>query len=853
MTGYSSRQSTYTTGDTIAAADSNDEFDAIVTAFGTSGHTHDGTSGNGGALSKLAGSNAITIGAATAGTDITVTFDGETNDGVLLWMEDEDYFKFNDDIMVIDNENIIFGTDSNILIGYDETTTDSLRIKAAEGAGLAITLCADEGDDAGDEWKLNIADGGVLTLGNDKNSAGTYVTHMTLTPHATVASSVAAFAGGVTIAGDLTITGDDLTMGTNTSGHIMVADGTNFNPVAVSGDVTMASGGAITIASGAVENAMLADDAVGADELAANAVVNASVASGAAIAFSKMADLTASRALVSDGSGDVSVSSVTSTEVGYLDITTLGTSEASKAVTVDASGDLIVPDSDKYKFGSSSDMQLYHDGTNSYITNSQGALKIATESSGIAVTIGHSTSEVTVADNLTVTGNMTVNGDSVTQNVTNLTVGDALIKLNQTYVGSALDAGFVVTRGDGSSTNTQNVAFIWDESADEFATIKAATENGETAGNVTITDYFPLHVGALTAADASTIATGSTIGNLTLANGSITDSSGAIAFGNENLSTTGNFSGAEVTATTSLLPDASGGADIGTAALEWGDVYIADDKYIQLGSNQDIKIGYDETTTDSLVISSAVNDAALSVILQADAGADAGDEWKLNVANGGTLTLGNDIASAGTHATLLTATPNSTAASSTLAFVGDITSKGNSVKTVGKESIWVPASAMYPSKTNPCADLAQVETTALRPDLKVLDFDPSSDEFAQFTVAFPKSWNEGTVTFQPFWTVTGTDTGTVAWQLGGIAVTSDATINTAFGTLVAPAALAHSGTSNDLMVSVESGAVTIAGSPSTDDVCFFQINRDVSADAQTGDARLLGIKLFFTTDAANDG
>ena len=289
MTGYSSRQSTYTTGDTISAADSNDEFDALVTAFGTSGHTHDGTAGNGGALSKLTGSNSITIGAATAGTDITVTFDGETNNGVLLWMEDEDYFKFNDDIMVIDNENIIFGTDSNILIGYDEATTDSLRIKAAEGAALAITLCADEGDDAGDEWKLNVADGGVLTLGNDINSAGTHVTHLTLTPHATVASSTAAFAGGVTIAGDLTISGDDLTMGTNTSGHILVADGTNFNPVAVSGDVTMSSGGAITIANGAVENAMLADDAVGADELAANAVVNASVASGAAIAVNKTA------------------------------------------------------------------------------------------------------------------------------------------------------------------------------------------------------------------------------------------------------------------------------------------------------------------------------------------------------------------------------------------------------------------------------------------------------------------------------------------------------------------------------------------------------------------------------------
>ena len=54
------------------------------------------------------------------------------------------------------------------------------------------------------------------------------------------------------------------------------------------------------------------------------------------------------------------------------------------------------------------------------------------------------------------------------------------------------------------------------------------------------------------------------------------------------------------------------------------------------------------------------------------------------------------------------------------------------------------------------------------------------------------------------------------------------------------------------MVSVESGAVTISGSPAAADLCFFQINRDISADNQSGDARLLGIKLFFTTDAAND-
>ena len=62
----------------------------------------------------------------------------------------------------------------------------------------------------------------------------------------------------VTLTGDLTVSGDDITMGTNTAGHIMVADGTNFNPVAVSGDVTLASNGAVTIANTSVTNAMLA-------------------------------------------------------------------------------------------------------------------------------------------------------------------------------------------------------------------------------------------------------------------------------------------------------------------------------------------------------------------------------------------------------------------------------------------------------------------------------------------------------------------------------------------------------------------------------------------------------------------
>jgi len=96
-------------GTTIEAAHFNNEFDQLVAAFAVStGHTHDGTTAEGGAITKLLGT-AITIGDATAGTDITVTFDGESNDGVLAWMEDEDYFKFSDDILLNSTERLNFG------------------------------------------------------------------------------------------------------------------------------------------------------------------------------------------------------------------------------------------------------------------------------------------------------------------------------------------------------------------------------------------------------------------------------------------------------------------------------------------------------------------------------------------------------------------------------------------------------------------------------------------------------------------------------------------------------------------------------------------------------------------------
>ena len=180
---------------------------------------------------------------------------------------------------------------------------DNVTLKAAGTTALDFVLngSTDVTLDAPGDIKLD-ADGADIKLlddgtqyGNLKNNSG----ELRITSSSSDTTAISMSGANVTIAGDLTISGDDLTMATNTSGAALIADGTNFNPVVISGDISIGTTGTAAIGSGVI--------------------VNADVSSSAAIAFSKMEDLTASRALVSDGSGDVSVSAVTSTEVGYLD------------------------------------------------------------------------------------------------------------------------------------------------------------------------------------------------------------------------------------------------------------------------------------------------------------------------------------------------------------------------------------------------------------------------------------------------------------------------------------------------------------------------------------------------------
>ena len=119
--------------------------------------------------------------------------------------------------------------------------------------------------------------------------------------------------------------------------------------------------------------------------------------------------------------------------------------------------DLIFADNAKAVFGTGNDLQIYHDGSNSYVTNAVGALKIATETSGIAITLGHSTSEVTVADNLTVTGTLTGTLATAAQGsvtslgtLTTLTVDNIII--NGTNIGHTSDTDAIAISSAGVVT-----------------------------------------------------------------------------------------------------------------------------------------------------------------------------------------------------------------------------------------------------------------------------------------------------------------------------------------------------------------------------------------------------------------
>jgi len=180
-----------------------------------------------------------------------------------------------------------------------------------------------------------------------------------------------------------------------------------------------------------------------------------------------------------------------------------------------------LPDGEKYVGGTGDDLQLYHDGSNSYLANSTGELRLATLTSGIAIAIGHSTSEVTFGDNVTVTGNLTIGGttnfgdfnitnvgsialDTITNDGTDITLdssGDIILDAagNDIFfkAGGTTIGEFTNSSSDlviKSSVSDKDMLF---KGNDGGAAVTALTLDMSDAGAATLTDKITVGDGKL--------------------------------------------------------------------------------------------------------------------------------------------------------------------------------------------------------------------------------------------------------------------------------------------------------------------------------------------------------------------
>ena len=180
MAVYDAVVSTYTNGNTISASLFNTEFTALVNVFHKdTGHTHSNLAGDGGPITALRG-HALTFGVGTSNQDIVITFDGETNDGVFSWMEDEDYFQFSDDVLLTTTEKLQFrdtaiyinsSTDGQLDIVADtEVQIAATTVDINGNVDISGTLTVASGIDFGDQAITNVGSIALDSISGDADS-----------------------------------------------------------------------------------------------------------------------------------------------------------------------------------------------------------------------------------------------------------------------------------------------------------------------------------------------------------------------------------------------------------------------------------------------------------------------------------------------------------------------------------------------------------------------------------------------------------------------------------------------------------------------------------------------------------
>jgi hypothetical protein len=282
----------------------------------------------------------------------------------------------------------------------------------------------------------------------------------------------------------------------------------------------------------------------------------------------------------------------------------------------------------------------------------------------------------------------------------------------------------------------------------------------------------------------------------------------------------------------------------------------------------------DFTATGRTIVASASAGAARSAIGAAASGAITGSGLTmasarlLGRATAGTGAL--EEIDAATGRGILAAAASGSAASSGLTMVtarllGRLTAGTGALEEIdpavwplslpGKTALWLPAWSWQPRPSNP-PDRFIYEYSTNHVCVETLDFDPTTNEYAQWGMRMPKSWKDSGATFTAafVWMHTVNSTAaSVIWGIQATAYSDDDSADVAWGT--ASEVTDANGTLGKFRITSETSTFSPANSPAQYDYVRFQMYRNAASASDTmttQDARLVGVVLFVTTDKSND-
>jgi hypothetical protein len=161
--------------------------------------------------------------------------------------------------------------------------------------------------------------------------------------------------------------------------------------------------------------------------------------------------------------------------------------------------------------------------------------------------------------------------------------------------------------------------------------------------------------------------------------------------------------------------------------------------------------------------------------------------------------------------------------------------------------LFLSAAGMWPRTTTGASANTKVETATNKINVYTIDFDPTTQEYAQGDLVMPSDWDGGGVFATFYWMATGTSTNGVVWSCAGRSYGDLETLDQALGTAVQAASDAHSATASQVQISAETAAITLTGA-AAGELVVFEVSRVTgdAGDTLAVDAQLLGVMIRFT-------